>query len=120
MLATAHEEILDFVEDETNKDIDLTERNAIRAEIQKPNSNVRLLWPYNPVQPERWELGSSDSSLGETVKEYNLLRDDVDQAGTFYPSSFEFVDFLPGYSRPVPGSEYRCLPSRYIPHHHKR
>ncbi|KAG8848141.1 hypothetical protein FRB91_011139 [Serendipita sp. 411] len=80
LVQTAQDERLEFVQDETNEDHRMTERNRIRALLTTGERNFGLVRAQNPLRPPPDPLQPSSTSLYNFVQEYNALRDDVDHA----------------------------------------
>ena len=82
MIATAKEENLTFMEDETNQDANLTERNAIRASIVQKGQYPLLVRPRNPFRSASFATQRQELPAPDVIHEYTALRDDVDHAGS--------------------------------------
>ena len=67
------------MEDESNKDTTFTERNSIRAEVQKSPESI---WFLSPQLPSYFPTDDAVKlSLADKVKRHIEVRDEVDNAG---------------------------------------
>ncbi|CAG8775875.1 15130_t:CDS:2, partial [Acaulospora colombiana] len=61
-------------------DSTLTERNAIRKELNDPNHSLTLRRPHVTLRPATILPSTKEPALAEVVQEYVMLRDDIDTA----------------------------------------